>query len=58
MKTQMEKIPGIENTPAIYRNLSYNEIFEHEKKKRRNHGNGAGRDDCGHRNFHRSLAQR
>ncbi len=31
MKT-MEKIPGIENTPAIYRNLSYDDIFEHEKK--------------------------
>lgn len=31
MKT-MEKIPGIENTPVIYRNLSYDEIFEHERK--------------------------
>lgn len=33
MKTQMEKIPGIENTPAIYRNLSYDDIFQHEQKK-------------------------
>ena len=31
MKT-MERIPGIENTPAIYRNLSYDDIFEHEQK--------------------------
>ncbi|MCB1138656.1 MAG: phosphoenolpyruvate carboxykinase (ATP), partial [Leptospiraceae bacterium] len=31
MKT-MVKLPGIENTPVIYRNLSYDEIFEHEKK--------------------------
>ncbi len=31
MKT-MEKIHGIENTPVIYRNLSYDEIFEHERK--------------------------
>ncbi|MCB1319299.1 MAG: phosphoenolpyruvate carboxykinase (ATP), partial [Leptospiraceae bacterium] len=31
MKT-MEKIPGIQNTPVIYRNLGYDEIFEHEKK--------------------------
>ena len=31
MKTMLE-IPGIENTPNIYHNLSYDEIFEHEKK--------------------------
>ena len=31
MKT-MVKLPGIENTPVIYRNLSFDEIFEHEKK--------------------------
>ncbi|MCB1174335.1 MAG: phosphoenolpyruvate carboxykinase (ATP) [Leptospiraceae bacterium] len=31
MKT-MERIPGIENSPAIYRNLSYDDIFEHEQK--------------------------
>lgn len=29
MKT-MERINGIENTPAIYRNLSYEDIFKHE----------------------------
>ncbi|MCB1326159.1 MAG: phosphoenolpyruvate carboxykinase (ATP) [Spirochaetales bacterium] len=33
MKTTMEQIVGIKNTPVIYRNLSYEEIFEHEKKK-------------------------
>ena len=31
MKT-MEKIAGIQNTPVIYRNLSYDEVFEHEQK--------------------------
>ena len=31
MKTMMG-IPGIENTPVVYRNLSFDEIFEHETK--------------------------
>jgi len=33
MSTQtIQKLLDIKDTPAIYRNLSYDEIFEHEKK--------------------------
>lgn len=33
MSTQtLDRLPGIKDTPAIYRNLSFDEIFEHEKK--------------------------
>ena len=31
MKT-LESVAGIQNSPVIYRNLSYEEIFEHERK--------------------------
>lgn len=30
--SQNQSIAGIENVPVIYKNLSYDEIFEHEKK--------------------------
>ncbi len=30
----LTEIPGIKNTPVVYRNLSYNEIFEHEQKNK------------------------
>lgn len=36
MSTQtIQKLLDIKDTPAIYRNLSYDEIFEHEKRTAR-----------------------
>ncbi len=32
MKTTEIQISGIQNTPVVYHNLSYDDIFEHEKK--------------------------